>query len=69
VPDELADPVLADVVLPPVPAAFDPPPPPEVDPVAEDPDVVPVEAVVVAGPVCVAPAATVAPVVGKVTAP
>jgi len=64
VPDEPADPVLADVVLRPIPAAFEPPPPPDVDPAAEVPDVVPVAAVV-AGPV----AAVVAVVVGNVTAP
>jgi hypothetical protein len=64
VPDEPADPVLADVVLRPVPAAFEPPPPPDVDPAAEVPDVVPVAAVV-AGPL----AAVVAVVVGNVTAP
>jgi hypothetical protein len=52
------------VVLPPVPAAFDPPPPLEVDPVAEVPDVVPVAAVV-AGPL----AAVVGVVVGRVAAP
>jgi hypothetical protein len=68
VADEVPDPEPPDDVLPPVPAAFDPPLPPEVDPVAELPDVVTV-VVVVAGPVCGALAAVVAPVVGKVTAP
>jgi hypothetical protein len=68
VPDGVPDPELPDDVLPPVPAAFDPLPPLEVDPVAELPDVVPVVAVV-AGPVCVALAAVVAMVVGRVAAP
>jgi hypothetical protein len=68
VPDEVPDPEPPDDVLPPGPAAFDPPPPLEVDPVAELPDVVPVVAVV-AGPVCVALAPVVAVVVDRVTAP
>jgi hypothetical protein len=67
--DRAVVPVLPVVVLPPVPAALDPPPPPEVEPVAEVPDVVPVAAVVVARPVCVAPAAVVAVGVGRVAAP
>jgi hypothetical protein len=55
VADAPPDPVLADVVLP-APAEFDRPPPLEVDPVAEPPDVVPVAAVVAV--VCAAASGT-----------
>jgi hypothetical protein len=64
--DEVPGPEPPADVLVPVPAAFDRPPPLEVDPVGEIPAIVPVAG---AGLVCVVLAAAVAVAVGNVTAP
>ena len=67
VAEEMPDPVPVDGVLPPVPAAFDRPPPLEVDPVAEFPEVDPVAELPAVVPVAELPA--VVPVVVAVAGP